>query len=170
MLKDCKKSGILTKDVLASIPGYRMDAVYNAKGPVVVIECAENIPCNPCQTSCPQGAITVGEPITNLPCVDPEKCIGCGQCVAVCPGLAIFVLNAHYAPGRASVMFAYEYLPVPAKGDVVQAVDRAGSPVCDAIVEKVVAAKSYDMTRVITISIPVEHIEDVRGIARRKGE
>lgn len=67
-------------------------------------------------------------------------------------------------------MFAYEYLPVPAKGDVVQAVDRAGSPVCDAIVEKVVAAKSYDMTRVITISIPVEHIEDVRGIARRKGE
>ena len=169
MLKECKKNGILTKELLAQIPGYKMDAVRNAKGPVVVMECAEHIPCNPCETSCPQHAITIGDNITNLPSVDPEKCVGCGMCVAVCPGLAIFVINAHYAPGRASIMFAYEYLPVPAKGDVVTAVDRAGNPVCEAVVEKVVMAKSYDMTRVITISIPEEYIEDVRGIARKKG-
>ena len=66
-------------------------------------------------------------------------------------------------------MFAYEYLPVPAKGDVVTAVNRAGNPVCEAVVEKVVMAKSYDMTRVITISIPEEYIEEVRGSARKKG-
>ena len=72
MLKECKKNGVLTKEVLNQIPGYKMDAVRAAKGPVVVIECAENIPCNPCETSCPKGAISVGEPITNLPVVDPE--------------------------------------------------------------------------------------------------
>jgi len=169
MLKECKKNGVLTKEVLAQIPGYKMDAVRAAKGPVVVIECAENIPCNPCETSCPKGAISVGEPITNLPVVDPDKCIACGRCVAVCPGLAIFLLNAHFAPGRASVTFAYEYLPVPAQGDTVPAINREGKVVCDAVVEKVVRVKAYDMTNVVTISFPEEYLEEVRGIARQKG-
>lgn len=169
MLNECKKDGILRKELLAKTPGYDMDAVRAAKGAVVVIECAENIPCNPCETSCPQHAITVGDNITNLPAVDPSKCVGCGMCVAVCPGLAIFLLNAHFAPGRASVTFAYEYLPVPAKGDAVKAVDREGNVVCDATVEKVVAAKAYDMTNVMTISFPEEYLEDVRGIRREKG-
>ena len=77
MLKECKKNGILTKEVLGQIPGYKMDAVRKAKGPVVVMGCAEHIPCNPCETSCPQHAITIGDNITNLPSVDPEKCVGC---------------------------------------------------------------------------------------------
>ena len=169
MLKECKKDGVLTKEVLAQIPGYKMDAVRAAKGPVVVIECAENIPCNPCETSCPKGAISVGEPITNLPVVDPDKCIACGRCVAVCPGLAIFLLNAHFAPGRASVTFAYEYLPVPAEGEAVRAINREGKEVCEAVVEKVVRVKAYDMTNVMTISVPEEYLEEVRGIARQKG-
>ncbi|MGI6118417.1 MAG: 4Fe-4S binding protein [Bilifractor sp.] len=169
MLKECKKDGVLTKEVLSQIPGYRMDAVYAAKGPVVVIECAEHIPCNPCATSCPQHAITVGEPITNLPSVDPEKCVGCGMCVAVCPGLAIFLLNAHFAEGRGSLTFAYEYLPVPKKGDIVRAVNRVGEYVCDAVVEKVVCVPAYDQTRVMTISFPVEYLEEVRAIERKKG-
>ena len=170
MLKNCKKDGILTKDVLAQIPGYRMDEVRAAKGPVVCIECAENIPCNPCETSCPMGAITVGNPITNLPSVDTSKCIACGKCVATCPGLAIFLINAHHAEKRASVTFAYEYLPVPAEGDTVPAINREGEVICDAVVEKVVRVKAYDMTNVMTISFPVEYIEEVRGIARRKGD
>lgn len=168
MLKECKKDGILRKEVLESIPGYRMDEVRKAKGPVVVIECAENIPCNPCETSCPQGAITVGNPITNLPVVDVEKCIGCGKCVAICPGLAIFLIDANYAEGRGTVTFAYEYLPVPKKGDVVKAVNRKGEVVCDAVVEKNVSVKAYDMTNVMTISVPIEYLEEVRGIAREK--
>lgn len=170
MLKDCKKDGILTQGVLESIPGYHIDAVRKAKGPVVVIECAEHIPCNPCATSCPQHAITVGEPITNLPTVDPEKCVGCGMCVAVCPGLAIFLLNAHFAPGRGALTFAYEYLPVPQKGETVRAANRRGEYVCDAVVEKIVCAKNYDRTNVMTISFPEEYLEDVRAIERKKGE
>ena len=59
MLKECKKTGVLTKEVLAQIPGYNLEAVRKAKGAVVIIECAENIPCNPCSTSCPRQAITI---------------------------------------------------------------------------------------------------------------
>jgi Fe-S-cluster-containing hydrogenase component 2 len=96
----------------------------------------------------------------------PEKCNGCGLCVAVCPGLAIFIVDPVYKPGRAAVSFAYEYLPVPTEGDTVPATDREGHVVCSAVVEKVVSAKKYDMTRVVTISIPAEHAHTVRGILK----
>ena len=165
MLSECKKDGILRKNVLAQTPGYKMDDVRAANGPVVCIECAENIPCNPCETSCPQNAITVGTPITNLPVVDVSKCIGCGMCVAACPGLAIFLINANYTEDLATVTFAYEYLPVPAKGDKVMAVDREGNKICEAEVVKNVQVKAYDMTNVLTIAVPKEFIEEARGIA-----
>lgn len=41
-----------------------------AKGPVAVIECIQPIPCNPCEGACKFGAICVGDPIINLPCLD----------------------------------------------------------------------------------------------------
>ena len=28
------------------------------RGPVIIIECVENIPCNPCVDACPKGVIT----------------------------------------------------------------------------------------------------------------
>lgn len=169
VLDQAKANGILTEDILVQTPGYRHGDLEKAKGALVLIECAQNIPCNPCETVCPHGAITVGEPITNLPVVDPDKCIGCGICVAICPGLAIFLVNLHAGKGLGSVTFAYEYLPVPEKGEKVQAVDRGGNVVCDATVEKVVSVKSYDMTKVVTVTVPVEYANIVRGIARRKG-
>ena len=74
------------------IPGFPGIEVLNNKK-CVVIECKQNIPCNPCESACPHHAISIGNPITNLPVVDPEKCIGCGLCVAQCPGQACFLVD-----------------------------------------------------------------------------
>ena len=167
-LTHAKESGVLTEDVLVKTPGYLLDALNKAQKPLVMIECVQTIPCNPCETICPTGAITVGEPITNLPAVDPEKCSGCGACVAICPGLAIFLVSLHAGEGLGSVTFAYEYLPSPVKGDIVKALDREGRVVCDATVEKVISAGNYDMTKVVTVSVPVEYAKTVRGIGRGK--
>ena len=40
------------------------------RGPHAVIECTEVIPCNPCCTACPQGAITMVEGLSSLPCLN----------------------------------------------------------------------------------------------------
>lgn len=70
------------------------------RGPVAIIECPEEIPCNPCQMVCPSQAITMDD-INDTPVVDYDKCKGCGLCVQVCPGLAIFMVS--YANDKAVV-------------------------------------------------------------------
>ncbi|MCK5132801.1 MAG: FAD-dependent oxidoreductase [Candidatus Sabulitectum sp.] len=58
-----------------------------------VIHCFQEIPCNPCMTVCPKELITTdGHPIQGLPKYS-DSCIGCRKCVAVCPGLAITLVD-----------------------------------------------------------------------------
>ena len=96
------------------------------KGPVAVVECVQQIPCNPCESACPFHAIHIGEPITNTPKVDKETCIGCGMCVAACPGLAIFLVDKSYSETEATVSFPFEYDPLPEPGAEVDALSRGG--------------------------------------------
>ena len=60
-----------------------------------LFHCNQEIPCNPCTSVCPQGQIkTEDDLITSLPYFKNEKeCIGCGKCVAVCPGLAVTLVD-----------------------------------------------------------------------------
>jgi len=136
------------------------------KGPVAILECVQEIPCNPCEDACPFGAIHVGSPITNIPTLAEDKCTGCGVCVAQCPGLAVFIVDKTYSQTEATVSFPFEYLPLPEKGDTVQAVNRASEFVCEAKVVKVAESKKQDHTPVVTIAIPKAFADTVRGIRR----
>ena len=82
-----------------------------------MIECVQNIPCNPCQDACPKHCIKIGSHITALPAVDQEvECIGCGLCVSSCSGQAIFLVQEECdEPGYGTVTLPYEFLPLPKK-------------------------------------------------------
>lgn len=136
------------------------------KGRVAVIECVQEIPCNPCEGACPFGAITVGDRITNLPHLDEDKCTGCGTCVAMCPGQAIFMVNGNYSDTEAEVSFPFEYLPAPKKGDVVDAVNRGGQIVCKGTVTAVRNPVAYKNTSVVSIAVPKEYMNEVRSMKR----
>lgn len=141
-----------------------------ARGPVAIIECNQEIPCNPCELACRHGAISLGEPITNLPVLFDQKCTGCGACIAGCPGLAIFVIDKTYADDYGTVAFPYEYDPLPEKGQEVEAVDRSGKAVCRGSILKVHNPKINDGTPIATIVVPLPMVEEVRGIRRIKSE
>lgn len=131
------------------------------KGPVAVIECIQDIPCNPCEQACRFQAITVGQPITSLPVLDEAACIGCGACIAKCPGLAIFVVDCSRLDDVAVVQLPYEYHPKPVIGEQVEALDRRGTPVTHATVTRIV---TQDHTAVVTMEVPKQYANVVRGI------
>ncbi|MGB9677088.1 MAG: 4Fe-4S binding protein [Candidatus Ratteibacteria bacterium] len=136
------------------------------KGPIAIIECIEDIPCNPCETICSNEAIKVGFPITNLPKLDEEKCSGCGKCIAVCPGLAIFVLNYNFNEKEASLTIPYEFLPLPDKGEKIKCIDRNGKYVCNGKIVKVVPPKKNGMTGLVTFSFPKKYYNVVRSFRK----
>ncbi len=140
-----------------------------ARGPVAQLECVQCIPCNPCEQACAAGAISVGNPITNRPVLDAEKCVGCGKCISKCPGLAITVIDMAYGNGLATLDFPYEYIPLPEPGDRVTAVDREGVPVCGAEVLSVSPPAANGGTGIIRIAFPLAEADRVKSVRRLTG-
>ncbi len=154
-----KNTGIPTEKDLESVipPKERLE-----KGPVAIIECFENIPCNPCYTSCPRGAIKEFEDINDKPQLNFDICNGCSICVSHCPGLAIFIVDESYSDTEALVKIPYELSPLPLEGTYVTGLDRSGKPVCRAKVIKVQNPKFQDRTPIISIAVPKELSMTVR--------
>ncbi len=149
------RTGYLSEEELKDSPGVPSEA-RRRQGPVAVIECTQDIPCNPCESSCKVGAITVGEDITNLPHMDGEKCVGCQTCVYICPGQAIFLVDESLENGKAGVTVPYEFLPLPQKGDTIIALDRSGKELGEAVVTGVRKTEKMDETSLVTMEVPKE--------------
>lgn len=140
--------GYQTVEELQKFPG----KMEEKPGVHPVIECTQNIPCNPCQDVCPHNCIRVGSDITALPTLSAENaCVGCGLCVAACPGQAIF-LRKDTNEG-AEITLPYEFLPVPQAGETGTALNRAGKPIGTATVVKVQSIPINDATTLLTIRV-----------------
>jgi Fe-S-cluster-containing hydrogenase component 2 len=161
-------TGYLSAEELKGSPGIPSEK-RRRQGAVAAIECLQDIPCNPCESSCNVGAIEVGDDITNIPKLLEDKCVACQTCVYICPGQAIFMIDESLPDDRASVMMPYEYRPLPAEGDVVTALDRAGRSLGDAIVLAVRQTKKMDQTATITIEVPRQWSMQARAIRRKQG-
>lgn len=128
-----------------------------------VLECTQNIPCNPCQDACPKGCISTGSNITNLPFVDESKtCVNCGMCVASCSGQAIFLINEDCNDGSAQITIPYEFLPLPKVGTSGIGLSRNGQEICSAEVVDVKSMKAFDNTNLLTIKVEKENAMKVR--------
>lgn len=145
-----------------------MSGVNKLRG-LAILECCQEIPCNPCITACKAGAITK-EDLNACPTFHPEKCVGCKLCVAACPGQAIFFFCPDSGNGQATITFPYEYLPLPVEGQVVTAVDRRGQPVCAARVLRVETRPTYNRTALVTLEIPTQFQDEVRFMQRLERE
>ena len=152
------KKGYVADDEIERFPG-----VTHKKGIHPVIECTQNIPCNPCQDACPKKCISIGDNITSLPIVVPESdCINCGMCVASCSGQAIFLVDEDCGDGTATVTLPYEFLPLPEKGTKGIALGRDGNKVCEAEVVSVKSTKAFDKTNLLTMRVPKEYAMTAR--------
>ena len=152
------KKGYVADDEIERFPG-----VTHKPGVHPVIECTQNIPCNPCQDACPKGCISIGADITSLPiAVEKSDCINCGMCVASCSGQAIFLVNEDCGDGTATVTIPYEFLPLPEVGAKGAALGRNGAEVCEAEVVSVKSVKAFDKTNLLTMRVPKEYAMKAR--------
>lgn len=155
------KTGIPTAEDVKTVTPF--DERFN-KGPVAIIECFQEIPCNPCTEACKQGAIQPMEDINNLPKLDFDQCNGCGVCLSRCPGLAIFIVDATYSATEAIVRIPFEYAPVPQVGEKVVGLNRAGEELGTFNVHKVQSGGQKNKTYTIWLVVPKDLAMDVRGI------
>jgi thioredoxin reductase/Fe-S-cluster-containing hydrogenase component 2 len=152
------KKGYVADDEIERFPG-----VTHKVGVHPVMECTQNIPCNPCQDACPKGCISIGSNITSLPIVVKDsQCINCGMCVASCSGQAIFLIDEDLGDGTASITIPYEFLPLPEKGTKGVALGRSGQKLCEAEIVQVRSAKAFDKTNLLTMKVPREYAMSAR--------
>lgn len=126
------------------------------EGIMPIFHCTQEIPCNPCTTVCPQEQIeTINNQITQLPYFKGEKeCIGCGKCVAVCPGLAVTLVDYRKDEDNPTVTFPLELSKKKLeKGTEVYAVNSEGD-LGKFPVTRCRILKEFPKTQLISIKLP----------------
>jgi sarcosine oxidase subunit alpha len=155
-------------EILKSPPGQtfaRSHSLPEGDGWEPIIHCYQEIPCNPCTTVCPYDSIQLrGETgtIMDLPYFS-GKCIGCGQCLLICPGLAITLVRRSKNEGYAEVMLPHEYNHRFEAGEEVPLRDQDGSSLTVGKVLRTRFSKKH-RTHVITVEVPEELAVNVAGI------
>ena len=146
-------------EILKSEPG-REDKVIvpeENEGVMPLIHCIQEIPCNPCSTICPTNSINmIGDPILGLP-EFKGKCIGCGKCVAICPGLAITLVDFRKDKEFPLVTLPYEvFNHVVEEDDKLECVDIDGNILGEFPVESVLKIKANNRTQLIKVRVPAK--------------
>jgi len=135
-----------------------------------ILHCHQEIPCNPCTSVCPNGLIKIDEAdIRGLPRFiersGDKGCIGCEQCVAICPGLAVTLVDYRQDAETPLVTIAYEFLnQTIAQGDRVMAMDDEGAELGEMDVVQVKAIKRNDRTILVKVRAPADVAERIAGI------
>jgi len=129
----------------------------------VIIDCPQDIPCNPCEKVCPTKAIIVGKEINQPPDYDPAKCIGCGKCLSACPGRAILMVQYNYSDTASKVTMPFEFLPEPDVGKELELLNRDGQFVCNGTVLRTRLFDDKDKCSLIEVEVPKAHAFGVRA-------
>jgi len=131
-----------------------------------LFHCNQEIPCNPCTNVCPQQQIkTVDDLITQLPYfTDDQDCIGCGKCVAVCPGLAITLVDYRKDKESPVVTFPLELTSEKIEvGKKVIVVSNDGE-LGEFEVTRARFLKEFPKTQLISVKLPSEIAKVAVGI------
>jgi thioredoxin reductase/Pyruvate/2-oxoacid:ferredoxin oxidoreductase delta subunit len=134
-----------------------------------VLRCVQEIPCNPCSAACPENLISM-DGIMGLPSFEGD-CLGCGNCVTLCPGLAITLVAEDYDHKNefALVMLPFEFneekIPL---GQTVATTDFDGNFIGHGKVIAVRERKDQDRRRLLQLEVPFEDRHKVAGFSIRK--
>ena len=137
------------------------------QGVFPIFHCYQEVPCNPCISVCPVGAIrTERDEITGLPYItDLDTCTGCGSCVAVCPGLSMILVDYRDDPEQPLVTLPYEIWRGRVEvGQKVPVTDVDGAILGYYPVEKISTRRKYPGTLLVQIKVEKKAAKAAMGI------
>ena len=169
-LKILKEIGIKTEEDLKKLQKYSeimkakppppvyIDFSHKEEGIFPVFYCNQEIPCNPCTTVCPNEQIeTIDDLITQLPYFkDDQECIGCGKCVAVCPGLAVLLKDYRKDKNNPFITFPFELTANKLEKDQKIIVVSNDQELGEFKVHRTRILKEFPKTQLITVKLPSE--------------
>ncbi|MBW2094261.1 MAG: FAD-dependent oxidoreductase [Deltaproteobacteria bacterium] len=143
-------------------------------GVIPVFHCYQEIACNPCISVCPEHAIRTREDkITGLPYItDLSLCKGCLSCVAVCPGLAITLVDSRKDQDHPTVTLPYEiWRETVEEGQEIEVTDDNGNILGNYPVKKVVSfKKKFPGTLLVQIEMEANKAGKAIGIRVQREE
>jgi NADPH-dependent 2,4-dienoyl-CoA reductase/sulfur reductase-like enzyme/Fe-S-cluster-containing hydrogenase component 2 len=159
-----------TGDILKSRPGRVFPLAFRDEEPkdepevFPVIACNQEIPCNPCTQVCPLGSISIVDgTITSPPRFD-GRCLGCGRCVLICPGLAIRLVMPADDPEKSILMLPWEMGGSAVRpGDEVATVDMDGRVVGQGVIKASRQRKDQDRRTLLLLEVDREDRMKVAG-------
>ncbi len=156
--------------VLKSKPGpsVKREKPKSEDGVMPIFHCYQEVPCNPCASVCPEGAIKMeGDEIMGLPyMVEQGMCKGCLNCVFVCPGLAVTLVDYRNDSEHPTVTLPYEIWREKVEiGEKIPLTDEEGAVLGYYPVEKVITnRKKYPGTLLIQVRVEKNIAKEVAGI------
>jgi NADPH-dependent 2,4-dienoyl-CoA reductase/sulfur reductase-like enzyme/ferredoxin len=161
-----------TAEILKSKPGQTLAETIPAaeSGVFPVLHCNQEIPCDPCTAVCPNNLIEIDRTdIRKLPVFlsnkDGKGCTGCERCVAICPGLAITMVDFRKDPEFPTVAIPLEFLKETLQtGDLVVVEDTEGQALGRVEVAAIKALKANDRTMIVKVRAPREYAKKIAGI------
>jgi len=157
--------------ILKSKPGQviTLDEPDTIEDVFPVMHCRQEIPCDPCASICPKNLIQIDRhDIRSLPefcTLDNNHCIACERCVAVCPGLAITLVDFRQNRQKPTVSipleFSDQYIHV---GDLVPVTDIDGKILGRYPVKKIRTLPQFSRTLIVRVEVPGEIATTVSGI------
>lgn len=159
------------EDTLKSRPGsvLSIQDTTPTHGVFPVLHCRQEIPCDPCSTVCPNHLILIDPSnIRQIPtfCPTDEKiCIGCERCVAVCPGLAISLVDFRRDPDNPIVSLPLEFsIEAIHQGDLIAVTDVDGKVLGHFPVISIRMLRQFSKTRIIRVQLPSEFAHQAAGL------
>jgi len=160
----------LMEKLLKSKPGksIEMQSPTMSCGVTPILHCTQEIPCNPCSAICPRALIKIdSDDLRQIPTFahgDPD-CGGCERCVAICPGLAITLVDSRKNPEQPLVSIPFEFeTDLIQKNDLVTVLDTEGVPLGEVKVYDMLAPKFAGRTKILRVQAPAEMAGKIAGV------
>lgn len=138
-----------------------------------MIRCEQEIPCNPCTDVCVKDGIVIPEGnILGRPAF-LGSCVGCLKCVAICPGLAIVLVDRrHDATGLTARVTVPWEMPEGriGPGETVVTTGREGETIGTARIVRIASGKALNRRRLAVLEVPSAQADLVAGIRLRTPE